>query len=63
MSNGTVIDATVVQSSGDDIFDRSAETAVNRASPFRVPVDKELFLAEFKTFTLCLAENDSLCSK
>ena len=64
MSNGTVIDTSVVQSSGDDIFDRSAETAVNRATPLPVHTeDKELFAKEFRSFNLCLAENDRLCQK
>ena len=50
MSDGTVIDAEVISSSGDEIFDRSAENAVNRASPLPVPKDKELFAREFRTF-------------
>ncbi|MEI6543959.1 MAG: cell envelope integrity protein TolA, partial [Methylococcales bacterium] len=51
MSDGTVIDAEVVSSSGDEIFDRSAENAVNKASPLPVPNDKELFAREFRTFS------------
>ena len=51
MSDGTVIDAEVIKSSGDEIFDRSAENAVNKASPLPVPNDKELFAREFRTFT------------
>jgi colicin import membrane protein len=50
MSDGTVIDAEVISSSGDEIFDRSAENAVNKASPLPVPKDKELFAREFRTF-------------
>jgi colicin import membrane protein len=50
MSDGTVIDAVVVTSSGDDFFDRSAENAVHKASPLPVPKDKELSAKEFKTF-------------
>ena len=50
MSDGTVIDAEVVSSSGDEIFDRSAENAVNKASPLPVPKDKELFAREFRSF-------------
>ena len=50
MSDGTVIDAEVIASSGDEIFDRSAENAVNKASPLPVPTDKELFAREFRTF-------------
>jgi colicin import membrane protein len=50
MSDGTVIDAEVISSSGDEIFDRSAENAVNKASPLPVPKDKELFAREFRAF-------------
>ncbi|MFI3156122.1 MAG: cell envelope integrity protein TolA [Methylococcaceae bacterium] len=50
MSDGTVIDAVVVTSSGDEIFDRSAESAVHKASPLPVPKDKELAAKEFKSF-------------
>ena len=50
MSDGTVIDATVVASSGDAIFDRSAESAVHKASPLPVPKDKELATKEFASF-------------
>ena len=50
MSDGTVIDAEVISSSGDEIFDRSAENAVNKASPLPVPKDKELFAREFRLF-------------
>jgi colicin import membrane protein len=50
-SDGTVIDAKVITSSGNDVFDRSAENAVNKSSPLPVPKDKELFNKEFRTFT------------
>jgi colicin import membrane protein len=50
MSDGTVIDAEVISSSGDEDFDRSAENAVNKASPLPVPNDKELFAREFRSF-------------
>jgi TonB family protein len=50
MSDGTVIDAEVISSSGDEDFDRSAENAVNKASPLPVPKDKELFARDFRTF-------------
>ena len=50
MSDGTVISAEVISSSGDEIFDRSAENAVQKASPLPVPNDKELFNQEFRTF-------------
>ncbi|MGZ8143229.1 MAG: cell envelope integrity protein TolA, partial [Methylosarcina sp.] len=50
-STGDVIDATVISSSGDEIFDRSAENAVNKASPLPVPKDKDLFAKKFRSFT------------
>ncbi|MFA5922251.1 MAG: cell envelope integrity protein TolA [Methylococcaceae bacterium] len=50
MSDGAVIDAEVISSSGDEDFDRSAENAVNKASPLPVPKDKELFAREFRSF-------------
>ena len=49
-SDGTVISADVILSSGDEIFDRSAENAVHKASPLPVPNDKELFAKEFSSF-------------
>ena len=50
LSDGTVMDAEVISSSGDKDFNRSAENAVNKASPLPVPKDKELFAKEFRTF-------------
>jgi TonB family protein len=50
LSDGTVMDAEVTSSSGDENFDRSAENAVNKASPLPVPKDKELFAREFRSF-------------
>ncbi|MGR9072567.1 MAG: cell envelope integrity protein TolA [Gammaproteobacteria bacterium] len=47
---GDVMDATVIKGSGNDIFDRSAENAVRKASPLPVPSDPELF-PYFRTFT------------
>lgn len=40
---GEVIEATVVRSSGNAAFDRSAENAVYKASPLPLPDDKALF--------------------
>ena len=51
LPSGEVIEATVINSSGDVVFDRSAENAVNKASPLPVPQDKALFNDEFRTFT------------
>ena len=50
LSDGTVMAAEVISSSGDEDFDRSAENAVNKASPLPVPKDKELFAREFRSF-------------
>src|SRR3972149_2950357 len=44
LPGGDVINANVVQSSGNDIFDRRALTAVQKSSPFSsVPDDMEIF--------------------
>jgi colicin import membrane protein len=40
---GDVVGATVIQSSGDPVFDRSVETAVLKASPLPLPDDASLF--------------------
>jgi len=50
LSDGTVMDAKVISSSGDEDFDRSAENAVNKASPLPIPKDKELFARDFRSF-------------
>ena len=50
-SDGTVLDVSIEKSSGDEMFDTSAENAVNNASPLPVPSDRELFAREFKTVT------------
>ena len=50
-SDGTVLDVSIAKSSGDEMFDSSAENAVNNASPLPVPQDRELFAREFKTVT------------
>lgn len=41
--NGSVILARLSRSSGDAILDRSAETAINKASPLPVPQEQDLF--------------------
>lgn len=40
---GAVLSTQVVRSSGNPIFDRSAENAINKASPLPVPDDKSMF--------------------
>jgi colicin import membrane protein len=48
---GSVMDARVVKSSGDSLFDRSVEVAVLKASPLPIPSDPELF-SYFRTLDL-----------
>ena len=43
VQGGDVLEAQVVQSSGDPVFDRSVENAVYRASPLPIPDDSTLF--------------------
>ena len=40
---GDVVDAKVIRSSGNVVFDRQAEIAVRKASPLPVPDDPRLF--------------------
>ena len=51
LPSGDVMEAVVIRSSGDAIFDRSAENAVRKASPLPVPSDPDLFMNKFRTFT------------
>ncbi len=41
--NGTVLDVTLTRSSGNPILDRSAQSAIYKASPLPVPSDPEMF--------------------
>jgi colicin import membrane protein len=49
VSSGEVVSAAVVRSSGNPLFDRSAEVAVRKATPLPVPEDPELF-RDFREF-------------
>jgi TonB family protein len=51
MSDGTVIEAEIIASSGDETFDTSAHNAVIQASPLPVPADKDVFDRGFRSFT------------
>jgi TolA protein len=51
MSDGTVIEAEIIASSGDETFDTSAQNAVIQASPLPVPADKDVFERNFRSFT------------
>jgi colicin import membrane protein len=48
---GTVLSVKLIRSSGDAILDRSAQTAIYKASPLSVPSDPETFKL-FKTVSL-----------
>ncbi|WP_198323350.1 cell envelope integrity protein TolA, partial [Methylococcus sp. BF19-07] len=50
LGDGTVVEARVVKSSGDATFDRSAESAVKKASPLPMPSDPRV-AAELRSFT------------
>lgn len=49
LAGGEVAEVRIVQSSGDAAFDRSAEAAVNKASPLPLPENPEL-LERFREF-------------
>jgi len=51
LPSGDVMDSTIIKSSGDRVFDRSAENAVLKATPLPVPKDRALFAKKFRTFT------------
>ncbi|MEX2365635.1 MAG: cell envelope integrity protein TolA, partial [Pseudohongiellaceae bacterium] len=59
---GEVVAVNVLQSSGDAVFDRSAEQAVNKADRFpeiqNMPIS--LFEREFRTFNLVFRPEDLL---
>ena len=57
---GEVVSVTLVASSGNTAFDRSAEAAVRKARRFQVPDDIGLFEARFRQFTLLFKPEDLL---
>ena len=50
-SSGNVMHVEVTKTSGDKMFDDSAERAVEKADPLPVPDDRALFRRKFKAFT------------
>ncbi|MCK4842598.1 MAG: cell envelope integrity protein TolA [Methylococcales bacterium] len=50
LPSGDVMSVSIIRSSGDTFFDRSAENAVHKASPLPVPKDRALFTKSFRTF-------------
>ena len=57
---GRVVSVTVVESSGNAEFDRSAEAAVNKAREFEVPGEPEVFERYFRRFSLLFRPEDLL---
>ncbi len=57
---GDVVAVTLLTSSGNEAFDRSAEAAVRKARRFEVPVESKLFERYFRRFTLLFRPEDLL---
>lgn len=57
---GDVVAVTVLESSGNGAFDRSAESAVRKARRFEVPKESEIFERYFRRFTLLFRPEDLL---
>ena len=57
---GAVDGVTVVESSGNSAFDRSAEAAVRKARAFEVPQAPDLFERHFRRFSLLFKPEDLL---
>lgn len=52
LPGGEVLEANIKKSSGNEAFDRSALTAIQKAGKFAVPSDPKLFNANFREVTL-----------
>ena len=57
---GEVVSVSLLRSSGNELFDDSAERAVRKARRFAVPQDISLFEARFRKFTLLFKPEDLL---
>ena len=57
---GEVVSVTVISSSGNSAFDRSAEAAVHKARRFEVPSETRLFEQHFRSFVLLFKPQDLL---
>lgn len=55
---GDLVNVTVVESSGNPAFDRSAEQAVRKAGKFEVPEESGLFESKFRRFNLLFQPED-----
>ena len=57
---GEVVSVTVISSSGNSAFDRSAQSAVRKARRFEVPSEIGLFERHFRSFVLLFKPQDLL---
>lgn len=57
---GDVVNVTIVSSSGNEAFDRSAEQAVRKVGKFDVPKDSKLFEKYFRRFPVLFNPEDLL---
>jgi len=57
---GDVVAVTLLESSGNAAFDRSAELAVQKARRFEVPAESDVFERYFRRFTLLFRPEDLL---
>ncbi|MEQ8859665.1 MAG: cell envelope integrity protein TolA [Pseudomonadales bacterium] len=57
---GDVVGVTVLESSGNTAFDRSAEAAVRKARRFEVPKEPDIFEEHFRRFSLLFRPEDLL---
>ncbi len=55
---GELVAVNVIESSGNEAFDRSAEQAVRKAQKFEVPKDNALFESRFRRFNLLFQPED-----
>ena len=58
--SGDLLSVTLIESSGNPAFDRSAEQAVRRVGRFEVPKESRLFEKKFRRFTLLFKPEDLL---
>ena len=57
---GDVVAVMLLEGSGSDAFDRSAEAAVRKSRRFDVPVESDMFERYFRRFTLLFRPEDLL---
>ena len=58
--SGELLGVMLLETSGNTAFDRAAEIAIRKASPFEVPPDHDVFEAHFRRFTLLFNPQDLL---